>query len=214
MTGKHIYVFLISSCAKYAPFIECIDFLAEHALITHSIPCVSGERCIVDYFSKYLDALGNSVKFYRRALPGTDENAVRFSSQIVGINKLKTFMKVICDAGGLKGNFTNHSGKRTCATQLYMSGVEEQEIMARTGHRSTDGVRKYKRASAEMMASVSSALDPPPAKKLRSHDDGDDECNMKMDSNSSTIVTSDGPSPTQRPDISEHAVYNNCTFNF
>ena len=70
-------------------------------------------------------------------------------------------MRVICTEGGLQGNYSNHSGKRTCATQLYMSGVEEQQIMARTGHRSQAGVRKYKRCSAEMDASVSNVLDPP-----------------------------------------------------
>lgn len=50
---------------------------------------------------------------------------------------------MICDRAGLKGNFTNHSGKRTCAIQLYIAGVAEQEIMARTGHRSEKSVRKY-----------------------------------------------------------------------
>lgn len=32
-------------------------------------------------------------------------------------------MKVIAEKGGLSGNFTNHSGKRTCATQMYIAGV-------------------------------------------------------------------------------------------
>lgn len=79
----------------------------------------------------------------------------------MGINKLKSFMRVSCTEGGLHGNYSNHSGKRTCATQLYLSGVEEQQIMNRTGHRSQAGVRKYKRSSAEMEANVSKILDPP-----------------------------------------------------
>ena len=56
-------------------------------------------------------------------------------------------MKTICEKGELTGHYTNHSGKRTCATQLYNQNVDEQEIMRRTGHRSTTAVRKYKRAS-------------------------------------------------------------------
>ena len=61
---------------------------------------------------------------------------MRYGDQVVGVNKLKNMMEIICERGGLKGNYSNHSGKRTCATQLYMAGVDEQEIMSRTGHRS------------------------------------------------------------------------------
>nr|XP_019920759.2 uncharacterized protein KIAA1958 [Crassostrea gigas] len=81
----------------------------------HSSP---GDRCLVDYFELYLGSLGNTGAFYRRPLPPTDEEQIRFGQQVVGVNKLKSFMKTITQKGGLKGNFTNHSGKRTCATQL------------------------------------------------------------------------------------------------
>ena len=64
-------------------------------------------------------------------------------------------MKVICQKGGLQGNFTNHSGKRTCATQLYTANVDEQEIMRRTGHRSQTAVRKYKRSNDAISQNVS-----------------------------------------------------------
>nr|XP_034336669.1 uncharacterized protein LOC117692546 [Crassostrea gigas] len=123
--------------------------------------CQSGERCIADFFDLYLDSLGRQGTFYRRPLPATSDVPIRYGNQAVGINKLKSFMRVICTEGGLQGNYSNHSGKRTCATQLYLSGVEEQQIMNRTGHRSQAGVRKYKRSSAEMEANVSKILDPP-----------------------------------------------------
>ena len=57
--------------------------------------------------------------------------------------------------------FDNHSGKVTCATQLYESGrFDEQTIMSRTRHRST-AVRTYKRASSTLVKAVSNALQPP-----------------------------------------------------
>lgn len=31
-----------------------------------------------------------------------------FGTQVVGINKIKTFMKSIAEKGGLQGNYTNH----------------------------------------------------------------------------------------------------------
>lgn len=80
--------------------------------------------------------------------------------QAFEINKLKTVMKEMCAAEGLTGNFTNHSGKRTCATHMHMSGIDEKEIMARTGHRSGKAFRKYKRSSDEILENVRSVLDP------------------------------------------------------
>lgn len=93
------------------------------------------------YLNSTLKHWGGRGAFYRRPLHGYP---IRYGEQPIGINKLKNFMKIICERGGLKGNYTNHSGKRSCATQLYIAGVDEQEIMARTGHRSEKSVRKYR----------------------------------------------------------------------
>ena len=41
----------------------------------------------------------------------------------------------------------NHSLRATAATRLYQSGIDEQLVMERTGHRSLEGVRSYKRTS-------------------------------------------------------------------
>ncbi|XP_062620651.1 uncharacterized protein LOC134282241 [Saccostrea cucullata] len=123
--------------------------------------CQPGERCMADYFKVHLDALGNEGSFYRRPLAGSPP---RYGSQLVGVNKLKSMMKVICEKAGLKGNYANHSGKRTCATALYQNGVDEQEIMGRTGHRSEVGVRAYKHGNAEIACTVSKVLNPPEPK--------------------------------------------------
>lgn len=115
-----------------------------------------------------MDALGNSGDFYRRPLSGP---GLQYSKQPVGVNKLGNFMKDICAKGGVSGNLTNHSGKRTCATTLYRNRIDEQDIMDRTGHRSTDAVRKYKRCSDDIRRAVSSVLDPTPPKKLKSENE-------------------------------------------
>ena len=46
----------------------------------------------------------------------------------------------------------------TNATKLFQSGIDEQLIMARTGHRSLEGVRAYKRVSTDQKQSVSMIL--------------------------------------------------------
>ena len=70
---------------------------------------------------------------------------------------------------GLVGDFTNHFSKRTCATQLYKPGVDEQEIMSRTGHRSETAVRKYMRSKSALMEIVSKVLDSPKMMKFETH---------------------------------------------
>ena len=168
---------------------------------------IKGERCIVDYFELYLESLGNTGAFYRRPLPPTDEVPIRFSQQLVGVNKLKSFMKTIADRGGLKGNFTNHSEKRTCATQLYMSGISEQEIMRRTGHRSEKSVRKYKRSSEQMEVEVSKILDPPQSSVcVKSENVEPPPKKVKCASEEFRIL--------QDLANTNKAVFSNCNFNF
>ena len=58
----------------------------------------------------------------------------------------------------ITGFKTNHSFRVTIATRLFQSGTSEQLIMERTGHRSVDGVRAYKRTSDEQQKSVSGVL--------------------------------------------------------
>lgn len=114
--------------------------------------------------------------FYRRPLAGLP---IRVGAQLVGVNNLKTIIKVICARGGLKGNNTNYSGKRTCATQLYMAGVDEQEIMERTGHRSEKSVRKYKTANSTILGKVAAVLDPPEERAEEKHEKSVGEMDSK-----------------------------------
>ncbi|XP_061170287.1 uncharacterized protein LOC133179582 [Saccostrea echinata] len=113
--------------------------------------CQPGDRSLYGIFDLYLTTLGNNGLFYRKPLPGPE---IRYGTQALGINKLKSMMKEMCAAGCLTGSFTNLSGKRTCATQMYLSGIDEQDIMTRTGHRSEKVVRKYKRSSDKILETV------------------------------------------------------------
>ena len=99
-------------------------------------------------YEEYLDILSQlgGDAFYRRP----SAKGKTFCVQPVGVNKLGTIIKRMCKEAGLDSYFSNHSGKRTCATDLYQAGVPEQEIMARTRHRSVKSARKYKRPSTEM----------------------------------------------------------------
>lgn len=112
----------------------------------------------------------------------------------------------------MEGNFTNYSGKRTCATQLYQAGIDDQEIMSRTGHRSEVAVRKYKRSNSALQERVSEVLNPPPhVKKMkcettmveRSKSENNREGNLNPPSDS--MVTRGAV---------QKSVFNNCVFHF
>ncbi|MCW4264426.1 MAG: tyrosine-type recombinase/integrase [Candidatus Thiodiazotropha endolucinida] len=164
-----------------------------------------------------MNAVGNEGDFYKRPLPSSPGNPLRYSTQPVGVNKLRTFMKEIAKKGGLNGNYTNHSGKRTCATQLYNAGIQEQEIMARTGHRSEVAVRKYKRTSEGIQKAVSCVLDPntPPAPKLCKTESPmskqQQECTSKMPQTGDDRTQSLLSEITNKSGVVN---FSGCTFNF
>lgn len=177
------------------------------------------DRNVADFFKQYIEALGGRGAFYRRPLHGYP---IRYGEQPIGINKLKNFMKIICERGGLKGNYTNHSGKRSCATQLYMAGVDEQEIMARTGHRSEKSVRKYKQSSTEIQQKVASVLDPPPTtcslKRDRASDDGEN-CIGTCKSKKMKVEISDELPKTSYSSVlkelsQNRPIFSNCNISF
>ena len=75
-------------------------------------------------------------------------------------------MKTICSNAGIMGNKTNHSLKATCATRLFHAGIDEQVIMAKTGHRSIKGVRAYKRMNESQIYSANVVIDGQSIKKM------------------------------------------------
>ena len=95
-----------------------------------------------------------------------------YSNQPVGHNKLDTSISRMCKNAGITGYHTNHSLRATAATRLHQSGsVEEQEIMERTGHRSIEAVRSYKRSSHEQLEQVSDILNNGNSKKRICYND-------------------------------------------
>ena len=72
-----------------------------------------------------------------------------FSRSAVGHNSSKNFVANMCEDAGIQGYKTNHLLWAAAATRLHASGVDEQLVMERTGYRSIEGIRSYKRTSSE-----------------------------------------------------------------
>ena len=62
--------------------------------------------------------------------------------QVVGKNTLNSLLRNICSKGGLVGNFTGHSGKVPCTTELFSNMIHEQLIQIQTAIPLVSGVIK------------------------------------------------------------------------
>ncbi|XP_051867999.1 uncharacterized protein LOC127568373 [Pristis pectinata] len=119
-------------------------------------------RCIVSLLRRYLSMIPSEGPFYRRPVPGT----MQFSEQAIGVHTLERYSKEICEAAGISGHHTGHSGRVSSATTLYNRGFDEQSIKERTGP--TGSLAKgYRRPSPAQMKAMSDCLQPPnPLKKI------------------------------------------------
>lgn len=100
------------------------------------------ERCHVRIFEKYMSLCpteGRDGALYLQPLLKFS-GSVWYSRNPLGHNTLRTMTATLAKEAGLSGNFTNHSLRATTATRLFHSGVSEQAIMDRTGHRSIEGM--------------------------------------------------------------------------
>ena len=81
-----------------------------------------------------------------------------YSRRPIGHDTLSKTLPRLCKSAGIQGYKTNHSLRATAATRLYRSGIDEQLVMERTGHRSLEGVRSYKRTSNQQREALSDVL--------------------------------------------------------
>ena len=128
--------------------------------VVHHSNTSNPERCFVQLFKIYhqhCPQVNKSSAFYLTPLK-KPKGDIWYGTTPIGHNTLSKTVKRLCDAAGIGGFKTNHSLRVTSATRLFQSGVDEQLIMGRTGHRSIDGMRTYKRDSNEQKEDISHVL--------------------------------------------------------
>ncbi|XP_064403277.1 zinc finger MYM-type protein 2-like [Halichondria panicea] len=133
----------------------------KQKVVVHHSNIENPTRCFVRLFQKYStlclpERPSNALYLTPLAKPKNDD--CWFSKVPLGHNSLKDIVKNMCLKAGIPGYKTNHSLRATTATRLYSNGVDEQLVMERTGHRSIEGIRSYKRTSSEQQENISDLL--------------------------------------------------------
>ena len=103
-----------------------------------------GCATITELFSLYMDKLNpESPWFFQTPKAATHAGEPWYKKEPVGINTIGKIMPKISAAASLSKTYTNHCVRATTITVLFRGGVRPQSIMARTGHRTLQGLNPY-----------------------------------------------------------------------
>ena len=130
----------------------------KQKVVEHHANVDNQDRCFVRIFEKYRSLCpSDAISFYLQ--PARNPTATCwYSNNPLGHNSLSTTVTKLCKEAGITGFKTNHSLRATATSRLYHSGIDEQLVMERTGHRSLEGVRSYKRTSDEQRRHISDIM--------------------------------------------------------
>ncbi len=158
-------------------------------------------RCFVTLYKKYQSkcpAQRPEHAFYLQPLKKPSRDCW-YSVMPIGHYTLAGTVSRMCKAAGIAGYKTNHSLRATAATRLYQAGVDEQLIMEKTGHRSLEGVRTYKRTTTNQQEGISDILSLTRKKKCTAHITSPPSCSTMAVSSPRSLTPSLCPSLQFQP---------------
>ena len=126
-------------------------------VVVHHANVDKPTRCFVRFYKGLCPKDQPDHAFYLTPLKNPKEGCW-FSRTALGHNTFRDMVKNICSQARIQGYKTNHSLQTTAATRLYQAGVDEQLVMEKTGHRSLEGVRSYKRTCDDQRVALSDIL--------------------------------------------------------
>ena len=131
--------------------------------VVHHANDINPERCLVRLYKLYNSLCPKNRPdnaFYLTPLANPTE-ICWYKCCAIGHNKLAEVIPRLMKAANIPGYFTNHSLRVTATTRMYDAQLDEATIMSRTGHRSVDGVRAYKRTTNRLQELSSAVLNNP-----------------------------------------------------
>ena len=155
--------------------------------------------------------------FYLAPLPYPQEDCW-FKKVPLGHCKLAGVVPRLMKNACIPGYFINHSLRATATTRLYDGQVDEASIMERTGHRSVEGVREYKRSSDKLKQLSSNVLNRGGCKKAKVESSivGTNVCAGEESSKPVNVCASEDENSKPVPSLPKIDFSNavNCTVNF
>ena len=140
-------------------------------------PHVSHVQILDAYLSRVPPEVQPTDRFYLQPLPFTPTgNRAWYWANPLGKNKLQHMVKEMFRQANIEGNFTNHSLRATCATQLFNAGVPEVLVQKQTGHKSLDSLRLYERVTTSQKKVVSGIIRPIVSNSCASNVVSDNSC--------------------------------------
>ena len=209
--SRHPPATSVYSDAVYYQYTEFISKNNQHRFkdvnASNKSCCVyaqpGSERCVVRLIDFYISKLPeNPPAFYLRPLDKVASgNKPWYCKSRVGVNKLKTFLPEISAESGLQVHYTNHSQRATAVTRMYNTGVPENLIAEKSGHRSLKALRAYETTSKyqEKLAGQSIQV-------------GKEFHAMVVDKEN--CAPGSGPGNTGVGPLQQFSALQQCTFNF
>ena len=176
----------------------------------------NAQRCFLRLFKLYRSLCPTGAPdhaFYLRPADHPTTNCW-YSKIPLGHTKLSKTVVRLCASAGIKGHKTNHSLRATTTSRLYHSGVDEQLVMERTGHRSLEGVRSYKRTSDAQREALSDILNRPKQPKTDSRSTLSGEHSLPSVASTSFSVSDTHTNQTLRALSLPSASFSNCNISF
>lgn len=113
-------------------------------LSPEDIQTISGKK----FIRKVTVKTGKEVVIPVSKLALTILKAYDYSLPVISDQKNNEFIKEVCKHAGINKKVTNHTARRSFATNAFLAGVPALNIMAITGHRTEKSFMRYIRAEA------------------------------------------------------------------
>ena len=112
----------------------------------HVYQISNADRCPIQILNLYLSLLPKGRKCKSLYLQPRKKYSPNnwYCDSPIGENRLRSFVKDLCEKAGIPGFYSNYSLRATGCTRMYNSNLDEQVIQEISGHHSL-AVRSYKR---------------------------------------------------------------------
>ena len=98
-----------------------------------------------------------TVDQFKSSVQGQQNDCTWFKAQHMGVNKLNSILKDMCEAGGIPRK-TNYAARKTPVQKLQENDVPPNQIVQITGHKNLQSINNYSSLRGRQMENISNIL--------------------------------------------------------